>query len=519
MTATIHVDNLFVVYRTAYGDAPSLQGVSLDVAAGEIVCIIGPSGSGKSTLLGGIAGLQTPTAGDVTVRGIVLSRMADADRARFRARHMGVVSQYAMDTLAPDLGARDAVALQSRLLGASKAVALRTADELLDEVGLSTLRTTRIRSLSGGERQRVAVCAALAHGPDIVLADEPTGELDATSAAIVHGLIARLIRERAATAVIVSHDAAAATHADRALSIADGRLAEEQIDGRTSLVVGPGGWVRLPGDLRATAGLGDRVTADATASDLRLRSHAFAASTPPRQPLPPSPDDGTSGGVVELREVTKSYGTRAARRIVLDRVSAHITAGTLTAVVGRSGSGKSTLLHLIAGMARPDTGAINVLGTRVDALDRAAASALRRNEVALVTQDVGLVPFLTAVENIALAMEIRGSSPDADLARAILAEVGLHARTDHLVEHLSAGERQRAALARALAARPAVLLVDEPTSRLDRLNARAIGDLLVEICRRRGTAVICATHDEAIAGSADGTINLDEARHTPRTDA
>lgn len=511
MTTAIRVDNLFVVYRTAYGDAASLQGVSLDVALGEVVCIIGPSGSGKSTLLRGIAGLETPTAGDVAVRGTVLSRLGDADRARFRARHMGVVSQYAMDTLAPDLSARDAVALQSRLLGASKATALRTADGLLDEVGLSTLRAVRTRSLSGGERQRVAVCAALAHGPEIVLADEPTGELDAASAAVVHALIARLIRERSATAVIVSHDAAAATHADRALSIADGRLAEEQIDGRTSLVVGPGGWVRLPADLRAAAGLGDRVTADATATDVRLHSRTLVTSSPRRQPMPPRPHEVTPTHVAELREVTKSFGTGAARRTVLDGVSARVTAGTLTALVGRSGSGKSTLLHLIAGMTRPDRGEIHVLGSRMDVLDHAAAAALRRSGVALVTQDVGLVPFLSAVENVVLAMEIRGASTGIDLVRSTLAEVGLEGHADHLVEHLSAGERQRAALARSLATQPALLLIDEPTSRLDRPNARMIGDLLVAISRRHDTAVICATHDDEIISRADAMIDLDHS--------
>ena len=509
MTAAIRVDSLFVVYRTAYGDAASLQGVSLDVADGEVVCIIGPSGSGKTTLLRGIAGLETPTAGDVAVRGTVLSRLGDAERARFRARHMGVVSQYAMDTLAPDLSARDAVALQSRLLGTSKAAALRTADGLLEEVGLTTLRAARTRSLSGGERQRVAVCAALAHGPEIVLADEPTGELDAASAAAVHALIARLIRERSATAVIVSHDAAAATHADRSLSIADGRLAEEQIDGRRSLVVGPGGWVRLPGDLLAAAGLGDRVTADAAPTGVRLRSQALVGSTPPRQPMPTRLHEVTQTHVAELTEVTKSFGAGAARRTVLGGVSARVTAGTLTALVGRSGSGKSTLLHLIAGMTRPDRGEIHVLGSRMDTLDHAAAAAMRRSGVALVTQDVGLVPFLSAVENVVLAMEIRGAATDTDLARSVLAEVGLDGRADHLVEHLSAGERQRAALARALAAQPALLLVDEPTSRLDRSNARAISDLLLAISRRHGTAVLCATHDDEIIGRADAMIDLD----------
>ena len=511
MTDAIRVQNLFVVYRTAYGDAPSLQGVSLDVAAGEIVCIVGPSGSGKSTLLRAIAGLEVPTAGDVTVRGTVLSRQGERDRGAFRARHIGMVSQYAADTLAPDLSVRDAVALQSRLLGTTRAAAHRTADGLLDEVGLSALGTSRTRSLSGGERQRVAVCAALAHDPDIVLADEPTGELDIASAATIHELIRRLLRSRSAAGVIVSHDAAAAAHADRALSIADGRLAEEQIDGRTSLVVGPGGWVRLPDEVRAAAALGDRVSADATGNEVRLRGRPSEPTATPPQPIPPSPPRIATSVVTELDEVTKSFGRGTARRTAVSGISARVMAGTLTALVGRSGSGKSTLLNLIAGLTRPDGGRISVLGARIDTLDHAGASAFRRNTIALVTQDLGLVPFLSPVENLTLAMEIRGATIDAEHARTTLSAVGLDGRADHLVEHLSAGERQRTAIARALAARPALLLIDEPTSRLDRANARAIGDLLLDICRRHGTAVICATHDDEIIARADMVIDLDSS--------
>jgi ABC-type lipoprotein export system ATPase subunit len=227
--------------------------------------------------------------------------------------------------------------------------------------------------------------------------------------------------------------------------------------------------------------------------------------------VPPRPHEVTPTHVAELNEVTKGFGTGAARRTVLGGVSALVTAGTLTALTGRSGAGKSTLLHLIAGMTRPDGGEIHVLGSRIDRLDRAATAAMRRSGVALVTQDVGLVPFLSAAENVVLAMEIRGAPTDADLARSTLAEVGLDGRADHLVEHLSAGERQRAALARALAAHPALLLVDEPTSRLDRPNARAIADLLVAISRRHGTAVICATHDDEIIGRADAMIDLDDS--------
>jgi peptide/nickel transport system ATP-binding protein/energy-coupling factor transport system ATP-binding protein len=451
----------------------------------------------------------------VCIDEVVISRLGPRERARFRARHVGMISQYATETLAPDLVARDAVALQSRLLGTPRTAALHAADELLDEVGLGAMRATRTRSLSGGERQRVAVCAALAHGPRILLADEPTGELDTASAMSVHEMMARLIRERGATAIIVSHDATAAHLTDRALSIADGRLAEETTDGNAALVIGPGGWVRLPRDLLGTAALGERVSAEAVGREVRLRAIAPLPAPAVARVAPPRPSQGSHVDVVALTDVSRSFGEGADLRPVLCSVSARISAGTLTALVGRSGTGKSTLLHLIAGLIHPDSGAITVVGTRIDQLDQADAAAVRRSHIAMVTQDVGLVPFLSPTENVTMAMAIRNAPVDSELAMDTLRSVNLDGRATHLVENLSAGERQRAALARALASKPAVLLVDEPTSRLDRPNARAIADLLVEICHAHGTAVICATHDQEIVNRADAVIDLDAAEPQP----
>ena len=156
---------------------------------------------------------------------------------------------------------------------------------------------------------------------------------------------------------------------------------------------------------------------------------------------------------------------------MLSGVSAAFRAGTLTAVVGRSGSGKTTLLHLLAGLDRPSEGQVLVQGREIEALDRAEPAAVRREHVALVTQEPGLVPHLSARENVELGLLVRGLEGDP---AAALAEVGLGARLDHRADRLSAGERQRVAIARALAAEPVLLLADEPTARLDQSNARAV---------------------------------------------
>src|SRR6185503_15561866 len=209
----------------------------------------------------------------------------------------------------------------------------------------------------------------------------------------------------------------------------------------------------------------------------------------------------------ELRDVVMRFP--GAGRAVLDGLSWKFDAGTFTAVVGRSGSGKTTLLHLLAGLERQTSGDVLVDGRELGALSRAEAADLRRKQVALVTQEPGLVLHLSALENVELGLLVRGGGDDAR-RRSVeaLERVGLGSRLDHRADRLSAGERQRVAIARALAARPRILLADEPTARLDEANARSVGQLLARLAHDSGAAVICATHDAALIEQADADLSL-----------
>ena len=194
---------------------------------------------------------------------------------------------------------------------------------------------------------------------------------------------------------------------------------------------------------------------------------------------------------------------------MLDGLSWTFGTGTFTAVVGRSGSGKTTLLHLLAGLERQTAGEVFVDGRELGALSRADAAALRRRQVALVTQEPGLVLHLSALENVELGLLVRGGGDDSRRRSAeALERVGLGSRLDHRADRLSAGERQRVAIARALAARPRILLADEPTARLDEANARSVGQLLARLAHDSGAAVICATHDAALIEQADAELSL-----------
>jgi ABC-type lipoprotein export system ATPase subunit len=501
----IELRDVFRIYQTDEGDAAALQGLSLVVADGEVLVVLGPSGSGKSTLLRMLAGLERPSAGTVRVFGKDVGKLSARALGAYRSSTLGYADQHYARALVPELTARDLVALQLALRGVERKQRLARADELLEHVGLSAKRDSHPGELSGGEQQRVALCAALAHGPRLFLADEPTGELDHANAQLVYDAIAELTRAHGCTTVVVSHDSESAAIADRVVRIRDGRVSEEWArDGAAedAIVVGRGGWLRLPEEFLLRAGIGSRAVA-------RLEDESIVVTSADGT-APPLPSDKVSLGalgatpgkvVAQVRGLTRRFAATTA----LDGLDATFESGRLTAVTGPSGSGKTTLLHLLAGLDLPSVGEVVVLGTRVDTLDRDARATLRSRDIGFVGQQPGLVPFLSARENVELALELRAMRGDVT---EVLAAVGLAERAEQRLSRLSTGERARVAIARALAARPALLLVDEPTSRLDQANAVAVAALLARLAREHETAVVCATHDPVVIDQADVRLEL-----------
>jgi ABC-type lipoprotein export system ATPase subunit len=209
-----------------YGDGAqvrALDGVSLTVSKGEFVAVMGPSGSGKSTLLNMLGALDRPTEGRVLVAGQDLARVRNLDR--FRSRSVGFIFQ--LHNLIPTLNARENVAVPMAGRAASRGVRRRRSAELLELVGLADRAHHLPNQLSGGQRQRVAIARALANEPALVLADEPTGNLDSESGADVIALMRRLNQEMGTTFIIVTHDPAVARQTNRVLTMQDGRIADD----------------------------------------------------------------------------------------------------------------------------------------------------------------------------------------------------------------------------------------------------------------------------------------------------
>ena len=199
-----------------------LRGISFQIFSGEFISIVGPSGSGKSTLLGIIAGLDNPTTGQVFIDGVEITRMSEGKLAEVRNNKIGMVFQAF--NLIPTLTAQENVEVPL-YVGKHKGSPSERARELLDLVGLSHRLAHRPNQLSGGEQQRVAIARALATDPAFVIADEPTGNLDAKNGENVLQLIAYLRQETGKTFIIATHDPVVATHADRAIRIVDGKVA------------------------------------------------------------------------------------------------------------------------------------------------------------------------------------------------------------------------------------------------------------------------------------------------------
>ena len=224
--------------------------------------------------------------------------------------------------------------------------------------------------------------------------------------------------------------------------------------------------------------------------------------------IEPSSLAGREPDSICISNVNLSLGSGAARVHILKDISLRVGAGEAIGLIGPSGSGKSTLLMVMAGLERPDSGDVVVNGTPFNALDEDALARFRGRQVGIVFQSFHLIPTMTALENVAVPLELAGNPHAARRAAEELASVGLGDRLHHYPTHLSGGEQQRVAIARALAPSPAILVADEPTGNLDEATGAQIIDLLFAGHVERGTTLLLVTHDPSLAARCDRVVRL-----------
>ena len=461
----------------------ALQGMTLSVEQGERCVVLGPSGSGKSTLLRIAAGFDRPSAGVARTLGVDVMRLGARRAAAFRSQRLGFLDQHYARALSPALSCAENVALPLALAGVTAAASAGGArSELLDGMGLADRADDLPAALSGGEQQRVAACAALAHAPALLLADEPAGELDAATARTASTACSASWSPAAGRrSSIVSHDEAAdgarrprRPRARRAHQRRGAARRRAQARRRARRL----GAAARERARRGRASEGARAGA---ADEGEVALSGDGAPAPARERTPAEPGR-TARSSCELRGVDKRYGSGAGRT-VLCGFDALLPRGALVALEGRSGSGKTTMLHLIAGLERPDAGSVERRGARAGRPRSRGARGAPARPHRLGRAGAGADPVRDrARERRARARRSsdggRREEHEPEV-RAWLERLGL----DDCIDRAPTASRQASASASRSRApsprRPDVVLLDEPTARLDEASAALVADLLV----------------------------------------
>jgi ABC-type lipoprotein export system ATPase subunit len=280
--ALIVCDNLVKIYKVADLEVVALQGLDLVVEKGEFIAMVGASGSGKSTLLNVLGGLDVPSAGRAVVAGHSLAELGPREQTRYLRQVIGFIWQQTGRNLLPYLTAAENVALPMAFDGVPDDIRATRARELLRQVGMAERADQRPDQMSGGEQQRVAIAVALANEPEVLLADEPTGELDSDTAADIFELLRRLNRESGVTIVVATHDPLVSSQVRRTVAIRDGRVSSEVLRHRASeaeehhveieyAVLDRVGRLQLPRDYVEALGLAERVRLELEDDHITIR--------------------------------------------------------------------------------------------------------------------------------------------------------------------------------------------------------------------------------------------------------
>jgi ABC-type lipoprotein export system ATPase subunit len=503
--ALILCDRVMRVYAVDGIEVQALQGLDLTVAGGEMVAVVGASGSGKSTLLNILAGIDAPTAGRARVEKWDLLSMSRADRVRYRRHTVGFVRQQTASNLVPYLTARQMVDLPMTAARVPAHTRKARSMELLGALGMGDLADRKPSQLSGGQQMRVAIAVALANEPHVCSPTSRPASSTRPPRPRCSGRCARSTRNLGVTIVIVTHDPEVSGQVERTVSIRDGRTSSEVLrrthtreDGGAARhrrgVRGDGPRRPRPGAARLPRGAQPDPPGAARARG-RPRHHAARLMT---------------GPLLTVRGVHRSFGTGAAAVHALRDVSFEVEPGTMVALVGRSGSGKTTLLNIIGGLDRPDSGTVTVDGVDVTGLDEDGLSRLRREKVSYVFQTFGLIPVLSAAENVGVPLRLARTEQKERERRVelLLDLVGLAGHARQRPGELSGGQQQRVAIARALAASPRLLVADEPTGQLDAETGLAVMALLRGVVESEGVTALVSTHDPVMMELADRVIHI-----------
>ncbi|MBN1994034.1 MAG: ATP-binding cassette domain-containing protein [Anaerolineae bacterium] len=500
----IQMQNVVKAYLTGEVPFVALDHVNLDIRQGEFLGITGKSGAGKTTLLNMISGVSKVTSGNILFHwvgsqsptpSIPIHTLNEDKLALWRGENLGII--YQSFELMPTLSLVENVMLPPDFSGAyHPIVSKKRALELLELVEIADHAYKIPAHISGGQKQRVAIARALVNDPHLIIADEPTGNLDSVTAETILEIFAKLV-DQGKTIVMVTHDESFVPRFSRRLQIVDGVVSSpaENGSGSTGRPVTP------------LAPISEQEPVSLDAAKTRIEINAAPAAHHQETPA------------IVLRNVEKVYENAAGKFVALKSINLQLNYGQFISIVGKSGCGKSTLLNMITGVDHPTAGEVLIGGKPIYQMSESRRALWRGQNMGVVFQFFQLLPTLTLLENTMLPMDycnIYPFSERPERAMALLEMVGLADQAYKRPTAVSSGQQQSAAIARALATDPPLILADEPTGNLDSRAADNILNLFENLAKR-GKTVLIVTHDPSITQRTDQTIILSDGEIIDKT--
>ena len=498
----IQMRDVAKIYNTGAGDFEALKGITLDVRKGEFLGIVGKSGAGKTTLLNMISGVSEISSGEVLFfpqkenesngsgQPLTIRSMSQDELAVWRGENLGIV--YQSFELLPQLDLVNNIMLPQEFAGYYRSgISRKKAMELLEIVELTEHANKLPAHISGGQKQRVAIARALVNDPPVIVADEPTGNLDTVTAGTIFQIFARLV-EQGKTVVMVTHDMDLASRFTRRLIISDGRLVDELAH---SPIV----------DEEIEAIPEEQVISSNGDEDGSLLSGITGWGSDPDRV-------DTSKPAISLEKVVKTYVNAAGSFEALRSIDMTIEFGQFVSLVGKSGSGKSTLLNMLTGIDHPTSGCVMIGGEDIYSMSESKRALWRGRNVGIVFQFFQLLPTLSLLENTMLPMDycdVYDYAERPERAMELLRMVGLEDHAYDLPSSVSNGQQQAAAIARSLATDPPIIVADEPTGNLDSRSA----DVVIRVFRElaaQGKTILIVTHDPSLTSRTDRTIIISD---------
>ncbi len=498
----------------------ALGGCDLDIKSGSFVSIIGPSGAGKSTLMRIISGLEQPTSGKVNVLSHDVDLMSKKELYDFRLQNIGFLNQIPHYNLFPELTVERNLMVPTRLLGKSLEESKKQVDEILEQMEIKHLALRKAKLLSMGESMRVSLAISLTNSPSILLADEPTGQLDKKNTKIILDLLKKINQEEKTTIVVVSHDPNYFSVVSESFLIFNGRLGaiytqenfpEESEDKDKPVAsetfvshIDSYSYLFLPNQIKELLSLNKKVKFIVNHESKKIylenpeSPESFAGKEISQHvKIPqyqPRKRDKKETSILECTDLTKFYYSPR-KELILQNLNLQIYPGELVFLIGPSGTGKTTLLNLVSGIDRDFIGSIRILGEEILSSNFTAIDKLRSHSVYYSSQYINLYPSMTLIENINYFTVNKKSKQSFYDTNHLLQYLSLDDIKNQLVENYSQGEKKRATMLLGLVLSPRIMLIDEPTANLDELNKRKIISLFVEYVMGTNASVLAVTHD------------------------